>query len=195
MSHEPPHSKFFLSTFFGRLLYISLILPFFFVPSSQSPGIFDRLKPPKMSKPIIVLVPGAWHQPAHYKSLVTALQESKFEVCTKKLPSVGSQKPFEQSVANDASFIETELLLPLANAGKDIILLMHSYGGCPGADAAKGLSKSERKAAGKQGGIVGLIFMCAFVAAEGDSLKSKLPGQVYDPWVIENVSELQSSIQ
>ena len=46
-------------------------------------------------------------------------------------------------------------------------LVMHSYGGCPGSAAAGGLSKAARTAAGKQGGIIGLIFMCGFIAHEG----------------------------
>lgn len=65
---------------------------------------------------------------------------------------------------------------------------MHSYGGLPGATAAKGLSKSERKAAGKPGGIIGLIFICAFIAKDGQSLLGSLPGQVFDKWVIDYVS-------
>jgi len=141
-----------------------------------------------MSLPTIVLVPGAWHSPQHYSALIDNLKAQSFQVVTDRLPSVGSKTPREQSVSKDADFIQNHLLLPILDSGKDVLLLMHSYGGCPGADAAKGLSKAERKAAGKKGGIIGLVFMCAFVAAEGDSLLSKLPGQVYDPWVIQNVS-------
>jgi hypothetical protein len=124
----------------------------------------------------------------HYTALMDSLKAQKYEVVSHRLPSVGSKTPREQSVAKDSAFIKNNMLLPSINAGKDVLLLMHSYGGCPGADAAKGLSKAERQAAGKKGGIVGLVFMCAFVAAEGASLKSNLPGGVYDPWVLENVS-------
>ncbi|KAF1956051.1 alpha/beta-hydrolase [Byssothecium circinans] len=139
-----------------------------------------------MSLPTIVLIPGAWHVPQHYTPLIDSLKARKFDIVADRLPSVGSKTPREQSVARDADFIKDNLLLPIINSGKEVLLLMHSYGGCPGADAAKGLSKKERQVAGKKGGIVGLVFMCAFVAAEGDSLLSKLPGQQYDPWVIQN---------
>ncbi|PVH94790.1 alpha/beta-hydrolase, partial [Periconia macrospinosa] len=139
-----------------------------------------------MSLPTIVLIPGAWHSPQHYTPLIDALRAQKYEVVSERLPSVDSAAPRDQSVAKDSAFIKDALLLPIINKEKDVLLLMHSYGGCPGADAAKGLSKAEREAVGKKGGIMGLVFMCAFVAAEGDSLKSKLPGQVYDPWVLQN---------
>lgn len=141
-----------------------------------------------MSKPTIVLVPGAWHQPAHYSALIGILESASYEVVTERLPSVDSSTPTQQSVPNDATFIEKHLLCPLVDQGKDVLLLMHSYGGCPGADAAKGYSKKERTVAGKKGGIIGLVFMAAFVANEGDSLLSKLPNQEYDPWVVWNVS-------
>jgi len=170
-----------------NILFIVLVLPLFFTLSIQKP-------PNKMSLPTIVLIPGAWHVPEHYKPLIDSLKGARYEVISHQLPSVSSQTPREQSVANDASFIEKSLLLPILDAGKDVLLVMHSYGGCPGADAAKGLSKVERKAAGKKGGIIGLVFMCAFVAAEGDSLLSKLPGQKYDPWVIQNNSTAQLTV-
>ena len=93
-----------------------------------------------------------------------------------------------ESVARDAAFIRTNVIMPQIDAGKEVILAVHSYGGLPGAVAAKGLSKEERMADGKEGGIIGLIFICALVTRTGDSLLSILPGQVFDPWVIQYVS-------
>ena len=172
-----------------RFSYILLTLTLLFASSLQSPVAEAAVSNKRATNPVIVLVPGAWHSPIHYGLLIAQLNKQGYVVVTDKLPSVGSSTPRSQSVANDSAYIKSKLLTPLLDAGKDILLLMHSYGGCPGADAAKGLSKSERTAAGKKGGIIGLVFMCAFVANEGDSLKSKLPGGVYDSWVIWNVSD------
>jgi hypothetical protein len=169
----------------SSLLLNLCFLPLFFTLSLQT---CTKKTCTKMSLPTIVLIPGAWHVPQHYTPLIDSLKTHKFDVVVNRLPSVGSKTPREESVARDADFIKDNLLIPIIDSGKEVLLLMHSYGGCPGADAAKGLSKKERQAAGKKGGIVGLVFMCAFVAAEGDSLLSKLPGQKYDPWVIQNVS-------
>ncbi|KAF7561473.1 hypothetical protein G7046_g2660 [Stylonectria norvegica] len=137
-----------------------------------------------MSKPTIALVPGAWHSPIHYETFLQHLRDADYPTVSKSLPSVGSLDPKSQTVAADANFIRQNVLLPEIDQGKDVILIMHSYGGCPGAAAAKGLSKAERVAAGQQGGIVGLIFLCAFLALEGDSMRSKLPGQQLHPWNI-----------
>ena len=68
------------------------------------------------------------------------------------------------------------MILPLLDAGKDIVLAMHSYGGMPGPVAAKGLSKTERADAGKPGDIIGLIFLSALVAFEGKSLVASVGG-------------------
>ncbi|KPM38494.1 hypothetical protein AK830_g8054 [Neonectria ditissima] len=139
-----------------------------------------------MSKPTIVLVPGAWHTPEHYDLLLQRLRDAGYPTSSNQLTSVGSADPKNQTVATDTKFIREDLLLPELDQGKDVVLVMHSYGGCPGAAAAKGLSKTERVAAGQKGGILGLVFISAFLANEGDSLQSKLPGQKLDPWNIIN---------
>jgi hypothetical protein len=72
------------------------------------------------------------------------------------------------------------MLLPLLDSGTDILLVLHSYGGLPGAAAAKGLSKVEREKEGKQGGVVGLAFITALVAREGDSLEQMVGGKLHD---------------
>ena len=166
--------------------YLALILPLLTLgidavadrPGADHPGV-DR--------PVIALVPGAWHSPIHYSTLIVLLRSKGYQVVTHRNPSCDSDDPNAQSVSSDAAFIRSNLLLPQIDAGKDVILAMHSYGGCPGAVAAKGLSKAELAAKGKKGGIIGLLFICAFLANEGDSLLSKLPGQVFDPWVISYV--------
>lgn len=54
-----------------------------------------------------------------------------------QLPSVGSTDPANESVTKDVQAIREKMLLPLIDQGKEVVLLMHSYGGCPGGAAAK----------------------------------------------------------
>ena len=49
-------------------------------------------------------------------------------------------------------------------------MVCHSYGGIPGGGAAQGLSKSTRVKEGKEGGVLGLICICAIIVPEGKSL-------------------------
>lgn len=135
------------------------------------------------TKPTVVLVPGAWHSPVHYADILGLFEEAGHPTLCLKLPSVDPSNPDDQTVAADVDFIRQQMLLPLIDAGKDILLVMHSYGGCPGGAAATGLSKSEKSS----GGIVGLIFIAGFLAREGDSLLSALGGK-FDPFVIVDVS-------
>ena len=168
--------------FFARLLVEAFIAFTLILPVLSAPAYRTRSE-----KPIIALVPGAWHSPVHYTKLIADLEGAGYTVVTKRNPSCDSSNPNAQSVTTDANSIRNELLLPHINAGKDVILAAHSYGGSPGCAAAKGLSQAERSAAGKKGGIIGLILICAFIAKEGDSLVSQLPGQTFDPWVIDYV--------
>lgn len=138
------------------------------------------------SKPTIVLVPGAWHSPSHYTTLLTLLQRAGYPTTSSRLPSVGSPTPLTATAAQDAAFIRDKMLLPLLDSGTDVLLVLHSYGGIGGAAAAKGLSKVEREKEGKQGGIVGLVLFAAFVAREGDSLEQMVGGKLPD-WIDTNV--------
>lgn len=109
-----------------------------------------------MSKPIIVLVPGAWHPPSAFDPLTRYLESQGYTVDALALQSVDANPPlenFDADVKHIASVVEKH-----ADTGRDVVLLTHSYGGNPGSSACKGLLKSQRSAAGKQGGIVHKIY-------------------------------------
>ena len=138
----------------------------------------------KADPPGLVLVPGAWHSPVHYTELVGLLSGAGYRVASQRLPSCNSANPDAQSATGDADAIRDNLILPQLDLGKEVVMIMHSYGGSPGSAAAKGLSLADRRAAGKPGGIIGLIVICGFLANTGQSLKGILPGGVFDPWVV-----------
>jgi len=136
------------------------------------------------TKPTFFLVPGACHTPRHYEPLITHLSISGYPTATVSLPSVNSSTPNEESVTKDSIYIRSTLEI-LLDEGKYVILAAHSYGGIPSSAAAKGFMKSERQAAGKNGGIVAQVYIAAFLAPEGVSLL-QLAGGKHAPWVIRN---------
>ncbi|KAL9596853.1 MAG: hypothetical protein Q9219_005523 [cf. Caloplaca sp. 3 TL-2023] len=136
-------------------------------------------------KPTIVLVLEAWHSPLHYWRLVNYLFGHGYTTIWRRDPSCASINPDTESVAKDAEFIRARLLLPEIAAGRDIVLVMHGYGGVPGAQAAKGLSKMELTGRGAKGGIIGLIMISAFIINEGDSVFSRLPREVAERKVFQ----------
>ncbi|MCJ1472549.1 hypothetical protein MMC13_001198 [Lambiella insularis] len=142
--------------------------------------------------PTFVLVPGAWHSPAHFEGVMYELNLAGHETRCLRLPGVNSLDPKTTSTTTDADFIRDRLLLPLLEEGKEIVLVVHSYGGMPGGAAACGLSKQERSAAGLPGGIVGLIYIAALIAREGDALVDMMGGQLHE-WNILDKSSGQIS--
>ncbi|KAL9042702.1 MAG: hypothetical protein Q9180_000404 [Flavoplaca navasiana] len=136
-------------------------------------------------KPILAIIPAAWHSPIHYSSYIDQLRSRGYTSVSERLPSCDSPNPKAQSVSTDAAFIRQRLLRPAIEAGKEIVVIMHSYSGGPGSVAAKGLSVDDRRAEGKEGGVIGLIYISAFVAQQGQTLVSGSGGRLA-PWVVEH---------
>lgn len=65
--------------------------------------------------------------------------------------------PYEADVAAVTARLTSEV-----NAGKEVIMVMHSYSGVYSSTTVQGLTKDARKAAGKKGGVIGLVYMAAF---------------------------------
>ncbi len=137
--------------------------------------------------PVVVLVPGAWLTPIQYRELILLLDLSGYRTVIRELPSVNSKNPDAHTVATDTAFVRNTLILPEIRAGREVVLLMHSYGGFPGPVAANGLSKQELSVRGKPGGIIGMIMLSAFIALEGQSLLDKLIGKTYSAWILQFV--------
>ena len=85
-------------------------------------------------KPAIVIAHGAWHVPAHYEPMAKPLREAGFSVIIPQHQSVGAKKDTGNALQNDAATL-ARLIEHQARLGKDMILLMHSYGGIAGSEA------------------------------------------------------------
>lgn len=133
-----------------------------------------------MTKPTIVLVPGAWHTPNGYKALIDALERLEFPVSPVFLPSVDSN-PTQTSWDPDVTAVRSAVVAA-ADKGSDVYILMHSYGGFPGSEAAQGLDKASRAREGKKGGIAKMIYMTAFAVPEGVTLEMGCGGAL-PPWI------------
>ena len=121
------------------------------------------------TKPTIVLIPGAWHSASCYDILLPHLHSAAYPTLPLTLPSVGAN-PAQKSLDPDVDHIRANVI-PLLDEGKDVVLAMHSYGGVPGASAMRGLSKQERKAAKLPGGVVALVYICAWMIEEGTTAR------------------------
>lgn len=143
--------------------------------------------------PTIVLLTDAFHIPRAYESLIHDLSLLGFNIATWRLPSVDSPTPRKQSVAIDAIFIRQAILLPRIDSGAEVVMLMHSYGGAPGSMAARGLSVEERRRAGLEGGVLGLIFICGILVKERVTLRDLLDAGRFEEWMVQYVCHSCSS--
>lgn len=137
-------------------------------------------------KPTIVFSHGAWQTAAGYDNFAKKLNGLGFPTEVVPLPSVGGTKSPLPGVPEDVAAVQGALTKH-ADAGEDIILLCHSYGGMVGSNAVQGLDYASRKAEGKKGGVILTVYLSAFMVPKGKSLLDMLGGQPL-PWMSVEVS-------
>ncbi|KAF7358003.1 AB hydrolase-1 domain-containing protein [Mycena venus] len=120
------------------------------------------------TKPTIIIIPGSFAPLYAYDSVISELESHGYSVHGIELETVG-QRDKAPGLYDDAAKVAT-LASQLADEGKDVVLVPHSYGGLVACEASKGLAKSVREKEGKQGGIVRIVFVTAVVGLEGQSL-------------------------
>jgi pimeloyl-ACP methyl ester carboxylesterase len=136
-------------------------------------------------KPVFVLAPGAWHTPDCFQTTQDELHAQGWETRAVTYPSVGAEPP-NKGLFDDAAAVRAEIQT-LADQGRQVIVVVHSYGGLVGAEAVKGLGYKQRKAEGKTGGVTLLVYLAAFVTPRGASILKMLGGQPL-PWMSFQVS-------
>ncbi|KAI9734755.1 MAG: hypothetical protein M1818_006742 [Claussenomyces sp. TS43310] len=121
------------------------------------------------SLPTVVLVHGAWHTPPNYQSYIDALKAQGFTVHCPHLPSCNGASPPTASLAEDVACVR-DVVKPLVEAGERVLMLLHSYGGAVGTDAVEGLTFFDRRAAGQLGGVIHLLYLCAYILQPGSTI-------------------------
>ena len=132
----------------------------------------------RSSKPSILLFPGSFALPEFYDPVVDAVAAKGYEIRAIHPPSVGlktgqGREGAPPTMYDDAAFIATQAER-LADAGKDVILIGHSYGGVPVTQSTEGLSTKDRQKQGKTGGIVHLAYITSLVPAIGTAAAGML---------------------
>ncbi|KAK8169208.1 Alpha/beta hydrolase fold-1 [Phyllosticta citrichinensis] len=134
------------------------------------------------STPEIVFVPGAWQPSDCFDPLRAILKESGYVTHAVDHPSVGAEPP-TGTLESDAASLRRLLLQLIEEEEKEVVMLLHSYGGVVGSCASEGLGLKQRRAEGKRGGILVLIYQAAFAIPKGKSLMDMLPGGEPLPWM------------
>ena len=140
-------------------------------------------------KPTIILFPGAFHPASCLEPFTSRLTAAGYPNEAYTLPSVGNR---EMGVADDTAFF-VSVMKPHIDTGKDVILIVHSYAGFPGTVSIHGLDKRAREARGEVGGVLGIVYLAAFVPVENDTVYDLL-SQKWVYWMVENVSTAYSAL-
>jgi len=138
-----------------------------------------------MEKPVILLITGSFALPEFYDSVVEGVASAGYEIKALHLQSAGPRSGEGRdnpsiTMYDDARLIAEETT-KLAEEGKTVLLVAHSYGGIPASESVRGLTQVERQKNGKAGGLVGIAYVTALVPELGksamDVLANMPPGQ------------------
>lgn len=108
-------------------------------------------------KPVILLVHEAFHRPVHYESVSGALRDRGFTVVVPALATTGTRAGL--TYEDDVAAIE-EVLAPLLNEGREVVIVAHSFGALPASQCTEGESVAERAECGLKGGVKHYINVC-----------------------------------
>lgn len=127
--------------------------------------------------PTLLLVPGAFHAATYFDEFVPYLERLGYSVTVTSHPSFNPPEGTTHTPDTDTEYLRTTHLIPLIeDEGKDVVILVHSYGGIVAGAAAAGYSKTTRAKEGKKGGVLGLVYISANIIKEGEYMLQALGG-------------------
>jgi pimeloyl-ACP methyl ester carboxylesterase len=117
-------------------------------------------------RPTIVFFAGAFAAPSCFDTLAALFKNEGYPTVYAQVLSLNPSKPEEVTTARDAEHTRKEILLPLLQDGKDVIVFTHSYGGIVG--------------------VIGLLYLAGNIVHEGKTLLEAVGG-AYPPFIKENI--------
>lgn len=128
-----------------------------------------------MPKAHIILLPGAWHDPSSMSGVSSSLQLLGYTVHALQMPAVGSSNP-PKDLSEDIAALQAMVDKAIGDSN-DVFVICHSWGGMVAGSALMGYSKTERARSGKEGGVVRVGYLAAFMVSQGVSLKDAVGGE------------------
>ncbi|KAI1272203.1 Alpha/Beta hydrolase protein [Xylaria sp. FL0933] len=129
--------------------------------------------------PTIFFIPGAWHEIWVFDQLRAVLEARGFETEALDLPTIVSNDP-NIGLMDDAKLVHSALTT-LIDAGKEVVIVPHSYGGQVAANAVTGLGVRQRAAAALPGGVLMIANLATMFTPAGTCLLNNLGGKPL-PW-------------
>ncbi|PSN60595.1 hypothetical protein BS50DRAFT_579120 [Corynespora cassiicola Philippines] len=174
---------------------------------------------PKFHHPSILIAHGSYHTPATLSPLLTALQLKNLPTHCPQLPTADPkhlipadyrhlsltqylaerdsppEEPYPAQTA-DAAVLEAVLRESVEGKGEEVLVVAHSSGGWSATEAVvPELQRDVRRRGGKEGGVVGVFYISAFLVEKGESVWGYFGGLPEEEkgeadWVVFHVSHL-----
>jgi alpha-beta hydrolase superfamily lysophospholipase len=141
------------------------------------------------SNPTFFFISGAWHTSEYFDEVVGLLAEKGYHSEAMSLPSVGANPPLPD-FEKDVEAI-SKAVTKVINSGKDVILVVHSYGGIPACQAIGAIMDDNEGENGK-GKLRRMVWITSFIPQENQSLYT-IVGHTPSWWKIEVCSVAISS--
>ncbi|KAJ4319197.1 hypothetical protein N0V84_006479 [Fusarium piperis] len=135
-----------------------------------------------MELPTILFTPGAAHDPWAFDLVRSALSKKGFPTSVVTLATVGSPDP-SLGLKDDIAAVRAELQR-LIDAGNEVIVVAHSYGGIPVSNAVDGL-KHDGKAGPRNGDVIMILYLTAWAIPVGSKLLDFAGDELSSHWNIQ----------
>ena len=149
---------------------------------------------PTIIRPTLILIHGGWQSPETFLKIIPGLEKAGYSVFAPRLPSSGTTGSFEEDVKIIRHTIDSVI-----ETGKEVVLVMHSYGGVVGCEAMNKVKVKEKpnmlqtpqdedqslEDRARNGGVIKLVFIAAMLLPVGGSVwpskrgNSPIPGFSY----------------
>ncbi|KAF2488851.1 alpha/beta-hydrolase [Lophium mytilinum] len=132
-------------------------------------------------KPTLVFVPGSWHGPSVYSKVLALLAPHAFKTVVIDLPTTQSDrsKNLTDDIVAARTAIEAE-----TTAGRDVVVIVWSYGSVVGSSAIQNLTRPKGEAGkGKTGGhVIGMVYIATGFNQTGSSFLGAFGGKPPPIW-------------
>ncbi|KAK2605988.1 hypothetical protein QQS21_003614 [Conoideocrella luteorostrata] len=122
-----------------------------------------------VEKVAVVIIGGGWHTPESYAKLARGLGDAGYDVHRPGNPSMVNQRQGAFGLAEDTKSMRA-YVTKLVEDGRRVIALAHSYGGQVASNSLTDLGWETRSRKRLPGGVIRIVFMCAFALLEGGSV-------------------------
>ncbi|KAI0165011.1 alpha/beta-hydrolase [Xylariaceae sp. FL1272] len=124
-------------------------------------------------KPTLIFCPGAWCKPAYFKPTTDILEKKGYTCLTTSLPGCASEErsadapSIDHGLKTDAKALR-DVIIPQLDAGNDVVVICHSYGGVVTSEAVKGLDRASRGP--NTGAVIYLVYVAALLIDVGSKV-------------------------